>query len=205
MAQLYFTMMNQLKEKIGVIAGVLMLFAVWQFGYKNYLYQNQSETGLDWKLNRSLAEQTAFWFNMTGLGARVYANSTAPHIVSLNHIRVISIDTPCNGIPMMFLYAAFILVYPGSWRRKTWFVLGGLVFLHILNLCRIIGLSYLSYYAPGQFEFNHKYLFQIVVYSTTISIWLFFILYGFDEKVKIREGIREFFSVKVLNRFSQII
>jgi exosortase family protein XrtF len=197
--------MNQLKEKIGVLAGALILFAVWQFGYKNYLYQNQSESGLDWRLNRSLGEQTAFWFNMTGLKARVYANSTAPHIVSLNHIRVISIDTPCNGIPMMFLYAAFILVYPGSWRRKTWFVLGGLVFLHILNLCRIIGLSYLSYYAPGQFEFNHKYLFQIVVYSATISIWLFFILYGFDEKVKIREGIREFFSVKVFNRVSQII
>ena len=198
-------MKSKFKETLRVLAGALILFVVWQFGYKNYLYQNQSESGLDWKLNRSLGEQAAFWFNMTGLEARVYANSTAPHIVSLNHIRVISIDTPCNGIPMMFLYAAFILVYPGSWQRKTWFVLGGLVFLHILNLCRIIGLSYLSFYAPGQFEFNHKYLFQIVVYSATISIWLFFILYGFDEKVKIREGIREFFSFKVFNRITQII
>jgi len=105
----------------------------------------------------------------------------------------------------MFLYAAFILVYPGSWRRKTWFVLGGLVFLHILNLSRIIGLSYLSYYAPGLFEFNHKFLFQIVVYSVTISIWLFYILYGSDEKIRIREGIREFFSLKVFNRITQII
>jgi exosortase family protein XrtF len=197
--------MNHLKDKIRVLAGALLLFVVWQFGYKNYLYQNQSESGLDWRLNRSLGEQTAFWFNMIGLKARVYADSTAPHIVSLNHIRVISIDTPCNGIPMMFLYAAFILVYPGSWRRKTWFVLGGLVFLHILNLCRIIGLSYLSYYAPGLFEFNHKFLFQIVVYSVTISIWLFYILYGSDEKIRIREGIREFFSFKVFNRITQII
>jgi exosortase family protein XrtF len=197
--------MNHFKEKIGVLAGALILFVVWQFGYKNYLYENQSESGLDWKLNRSLGEQAAFWFNMTGFEARVYANSTAPHIVSLNHIRVISIDTPCNGIPMMFLYAAFILVYPGSWRRKTWFVLGGLVFLHFLNLCRIIGLSYLSYYAPDFFEFNHKFLFQIVVYSVTISIWLFYILYGSDEKIRIREGIREFFSFKVFNRITQII
>jgi len=197
--------MNNLNGKIRVLAGALILFVVWQFGYKNYLYKNQSESGLDWRLNRSLGEQAAFWFNMTGFEARVYANSTAPHIVSLNHNRVISIDTPCNGIPMMFLYAAFILVYPGSWRRKTWFVLGGLVFLHLLNLSRIIGLSYLSYYAPGLFEFNHKFLFQIVVYSVTISIWLFYILYGSDEKIRIREGIHEFFSLKVFNRITQII
>jgi exosortase family protein XrtF len=205
----YFIKMGQLtillKEKAGVLLGALLLFAIWQFGYKDYLYQNQSESGLDWNLNRSLAHQTSYWFKMAGYDTRVFADQTAPHILSLNNIKVITIDTPCNGIPMMFLYAAFILVYPGSWKRKLYFIAGGLFVLHVLNLARIIGLAYLSYYAPGYFAINHKFIFQIVVYSVTISIWFFFVLYGFDEKYRLKSAIRDFFSFRVWQRISQII
>jgi len=193
------------KEKAGAVLGALLLFAVWQFGYKNFLYLNQSESGLDWKVNRSLAHQTAAWFQLAGFETRVYADKTAPHIMDLNGRKSITIDTPCNGIPMMFLYVAFILVYPGSWSRKLWFSGLGLVILHLLNLSRIIGLSYLSYYAPGYFEVNHKFLFQILVYAVTISIWLFFVLYGFDRNIQLKQGFRDFFSFRVFNRFSQII
>jgi exosortase family protein XrtF len=194
-----------LKGKTTVILGALLLFGLWHFGYKNYLYLNQSESGLDWKVNRSLAHQTAAWFNLNGYETRVYADKTAPHIMDLNGRKAITIDTPCNGIPMMFLYVAFIFVYPGSLSRKLWFSLVGLVMLHLLNLARIIGLSYLSYYAPGYFEINHKFLFQILVYAVTISIWLFFVMYGFDRNVRLKEAFRDFFSFRFFQRFSQII
>jgi exosortase family protein XrtF len=198
-------MLTLVKEKGALILGALLLFGIWQFGYKNYLYLNQSETGLDWKVNRSLAHQTAVWFRLAGFETKVYADKTAPHILDLNGRKSITIDTPCNGIPMMFLYVAFILIYPGSWSRKIWFSISGLMVLHLLNLARIIGLSYLSYYAPGYFEINHKFLFQIVVYAVTIAIWLFFVLYGFDRNIRLREAIRDFFSFRVFQRFSQII
>ncbi len=194
-----------LKDKIIPLLAVLVLYAVWQFGYKNYLYLNQSESGLDWKINRSLTHQTAAWFRLTGFETRVYADQTAPHIMDLNGRRAITIDTPCNGIPMMYLYVAFILVYPGSWSRKWWFSISGLSILHLLNLTRIIALSYLSIYAPGYFEINHKFIFQVLVYSVTIGIWIFFVLYGFDRKYQLREALRDFFSIRVFQRFYQII
>jgi exosortase family protein XrtF len=194
-----------MKDGAVIVAGVLLLAAIWFFGYKNHLYLNQSESGLDWNVNRSLAHQTAAWFKVMGYETKVYADSTAPHIMDLNGRKAITIDTPCNGIPMMYLFTAFILVYPGSWKRKGWFIGGGLIILHILNLIRIIALSYLSYYAPGYFEINHKFLFQIAVYSVTISIWFFFILYGFDEKYQLKNAIRDFFSPRVVKRISQII
>ena len=193
------------KDKLIPILAAALLFAVWQFGYKNYLYQNQSESGLDWKINRSLTHQTAAWFRFTGFETRVYADRTGPHLIDLNGRKSISIDTPCNGLPMMFLYMAFILVYPGSWRRKIGFCLTGLGILHLLNLGRIIGLTYLSFYAPGYFEINHKFIFQVLVYSVTIGIWIFFVLYGFDRKYQLREALRDFFSLRVFQRFSQII
>jgi exosortase family protein XrtF len=194
-----------LKEKIIPLLAAVLLFAVWQFGYKNYLYLNQSESGLDWKINRSLTHQTAAWFRFTGFETRVYADQTGPHLIDLNGRKSISIDTPCNGLPMMFLYMAFILVYPGSWKRKIFFSLAGLGILHFLNLGRIIGLTYLSYYAPGYFEINHKFIFQALVYSVTIAIWIFFVLYGNDKNYRLSLAFRDFFSARVFQRFSQII
>jgi hypothetical protein len=44
-----------------------------------------------------------------------------------------------------------------------------------------------------------------VVYSVTISIWFFFILYGFDEKYQLKNAIRDFLSPRVVKRFAQII
>ena len=193
------------KEKIIVVVSALLLYGIWELGYKNHLYLNQDKSGLDWNVNRSLAHQTAAWFEIAGFKTRVYADKTAPHILDLNKRKVITIDTPCNGIPMMYLFAAFILVYPGFWKRKIGFIAAGLILLHLLNLTRIIALGYLSYYAPGYFEINHKFLFQIVVYSVTISIWFFFILYGFDEKYQLKNAIRDFLSPRVVKRFAQII
>jgi len=153
------------KEKIQLVLGAVLLYGLWHFGYEEYLAKNLGETGLDWNFNRAIAWQTAAWFALFGYDIKVTSFQIYPHLMYLNGEPIISIDTPCNGIPMLYLFGSFVLVYPGPWKRKLVFIPAGLMVIHGLNLFRIIALSYISIYSSDYFYFNHKYLFQIIVYG----------------------------------------
>ena len=193
------------KEKIVLVAGGLALYALWIFGYEGYLAKNTTPTGLDWNLNRLLALATGGWFSLFGQLATVETFSIYPHLLFLNGQPIISVDTPCNALPMMYLFASFVLVYPGSWKRKALFIPAGVLFINLLNLVRIIALSYVSIYMEDYFYFNHKYAFQIAVYTLVISLWLYWAFYGHDQRVSWMEGIRDFVRFRFFQRLGQLI
>jgi exosortase family protein XrtF len=193
------------KEKIQMVLGAVLLYGLWHFGYEEYLAKNLGETGLDWNFNRGLAWQTAAWFAMFGYDANVTSFQIYPHLMYLNGEAIISIDTPCNGIPMLYLFGSFVLVYPGPWKRKLVFIPAGMMVIHGLNLIRIIALSYISIYSSDYFYFNHKYLFQIIVYGLILSLWFYWILYGQDLKTGWVQGLKDFIRLRFFSRLSQII
>src|SRR6266568_2870732 len=66
------------------------------------------------------------------------------YAVFLGHdpiIRTIGIDgtnglwigDPCNGITIFALFTFFIIAYPGSWKKKLWFIPLGITLIHTLN------------------------------------------------------------------------
>lgn len=195
----------QHKDKLILIAGGLALYALWVFGYEGFLAKNTSSSGLDWNLNRLLAWTTGGWFWILGNTPSVQTYSIYPHLLYLNGEPIISVDTPCNALPMMYLFASFILVYPGSWKRKALFIPVGVLFIHLLNLVRIIALAYISIYMEDYFYFNHKYAFQIAVYGLVISLWIFWALYGHDQRVRLVDGIRDFVRFRFVQRLGQLI
>jgi exosortase family protein XrtF len=195
----------QHKEKIGMLVGAMLLFALWHFGYEGYLAKDLSDSSFNWQFNRMLTNQTGFWFALLGYEVKVTSFQIYPHLMYLNGDPIISVDTPCNGLPMLYLFASFILVYPGPWKRKLIFIPAGLIIIHGINLIRIILLSYISLYSSDYFYFNHKYLFQIIVYGLVISMWLYWILYGQDLKISWFQGLKDFIRLRFFSRLSQFI
>jgi len=193
------------KDKIQLVFGGLALYALWHFGYENYLALDRGETGLDWHINRFLGLETATWFSMFGYETKVVNFQIYPHLMYLDNLPIISIDTACNGLPMLYLFSAFVLIYPGTWKRKAIFIPAGLLIIHLLNVVRIISLSYISIYSPDYFYFNHKYLFQIIVYALVITLWFFWVLYGRDPKVSWLQGFKEFVTLKFFKKLGQLI
>src|ERR1043165_6711721 len=43
------------------------------------------------------------------------------------------IGSNCNSITLFFLFAVFVLAYPGHQKNKIWFVPLGILSIHILN------------------------------------------------------------------------
>ncbi len=99
----------------------------------------------------------------------------------VENIRTIGIDgtsgvwigDPCNGLTLFSLFSGFVIAYPGSVKKKLWFIPLGLVLIHLLNVLRITALALILHYSqdPAVLEFNHTYTFTIIVYGFVLYLW----------------------------------
>ena len=192
-------------DKINMVLSAILLYSAWHFGYEEFLAKNTTSSGIDWNLNRLLGYETAAWFSLFGYDAKVITYQIYPHLMYLDNKPIISIDTPCNGLPMLYLFASFVIAYPGTVKRKLTFITAGILIIHVLNIIRIIVLSYISIYYADYFYFNHKYAFQIIVYTVVIAMWFYWVLYGNDPKTKWLAGIKDFICFRFIGRLNQLI
>ncbi|HET6990747.1 MAG TPA: archaeosortase/exosortase family protein [Bacteroidia bacterium] len=106
-------------------------------------------------------------------------------------IRTIGIDgthglwigDPCNGLTLFALFTSFILAYPGSWKHKLWFIPLGISLIHTMNIIRLTSLCIIVLKKPEWLEFNHTYLFQVLMYGFIFLLWYIWIK-KFSEKPK---------------------
>lgn len=81
------------------------------------------------------------------------------------------IGEPCNGIKVMGLFAIFIIAFPGPWKHKIWFILVGVLIIHIANALRVSGLTIISAKWPQYLDFNHNVTFQVLIYGIIFAMW----------------------------------
>lgn len=94
--------------------------------------------------------------------------------IYLGQERVLSIGDPCNGLEVMVLYAGLILCLPATLKRKSVFLLTGLVSIEILNLIRCAALVRIYLTHPEYLDFSHHYLFTFLVYAFIFWLWFLF-------------------------------
>jgi exosortase family protein XrtF len=85
------------------------------------------------------------------------------------------IGDPCNGLTLFALFSLFIVAYPGNWKHKLWYIPVGVTLIHMLNIVRIAALCIITQKSPEMLDFNHTYLFQILMYGFIFLMWYFWI------------------------------
>lgn len=85
------------------------------------------------------------------------------------------IGGPCNGITLMFLFAIFVIAYPGNIKNKLWYVPLGILIVHTINIIRIIALAMIAYYNYEYLDFNHTYTFTFLAYSAVFGLWMLWV------------------------------
>ena len=83
----------------------------------------------------------------------------------------------CNGLELFALFTGFIIIFPGNWKNKVWYIPLGIIVLHFFNVLRIIGLVFSGYYDRSYLHFNHKYTFTIIMYLLTFVGWILWVKY----------------------------
>lgn len=81
----------------------------------------------------------------------------------------------CTGIYEMIILSSIILSYPTNIKNKFYGIIFGIVTIYILNMIRLISMSYILIYYTNKFDFIDRYIWQIslvIFISLTYITWL---------------------------------
>ena len=91
----------------------------------------------------------------------------------------IAITHGCSGLKQIIQFALLIMLFPGPWKHKLWYIPMGMFIVHITNLFRIIGLAEILEIIPDYWKFSHDYIFRPIFYIVIFSLWVIWV-----EKIK---------------------
>lgn len=156
----------------------VLLYGIWYLIYQDWLHRSGQ---IDLAVIRSL-EGAATWI-LKVAGYKLLDES------AIDNVRTIGIDgthglwigDPCNGITLFSLFVGFLLVFPGPWKHKLWFIPIGMLAIHVLNILRVVALTLIVYYFPDPavLDFNHTYTFTLLVYAFVFGLWYWWVV-GFS-------------------------
>ena len=117
-----------------------------------------------------------FWFkNFIGdsvvasaaaiLSAAGYELTYYKRLITLEGGRGIYFADLCLGIAPMVIFSGFIISYGNNLKNKLWFIPMGLMFIHVINIFRIIALVLIQAYYLQYFKFAHDYLYVVITYG----------------------------------------
>lgn len=166
-----------------ILLRFVLIYIVFVLLYQLYLNHYDSEV-VD-PFTRWVAKQVAFLQNKFGFPTDLLDNLKLHSILFQTDGRFTTrMVEGCNVISVAILFSAFIFAfYKGT---KTFFyILAGIIILHILNVSRItlLNIIYLEY--PQYEKVGHDYIFPSIIYGGVIALWLIWIQYfALDRKEK---------------------
>lgn len=153
-----------------VLASVLYLslYLLYQFVVKKYTWYDQKFIG-------QIIQGADFVLEKLGYTTFKVLQDRDMQVIGIDGSNGVWVGSNCNAITLFSLFAIFIIAYPGQHKHKWWFILSGIIAIHLLNILRVVGLALLSLKAPEYLDFNHTYTFTFLIYGFIFSLWMLWI------------------------------
>ena len=84
----------------------------------------------------------------------------------------VSVNHSCSGLKQFYQWIVLMLLYPGPWKHKTWFIPMGLGIIHLVNLFRIVGMTFVTIHLPQHWDFIHDYVMRPFFYVVMFALWV---------------------------------
>jgi exosortase/archaeosortase family protein len=97
----------------------------------------------------------------------------------------LEINDSCSGIKQIMQFVILMLVFPGPWKHKTWFIPLGVVIVHLTNVLRIIILAVVAANSPGNIKSTHDSYMRIMFYVVIFALWLLWV-----EKISVKKPVK---------------
>jgi exosortase H (IPTLxxWG-CTERM-specific) len=142
-----------------VIAGALS--ALYQFPY-------QERSGVQHWLDAYLAA----YARVAGLAIRLFDSNARVDGAGVLGSFSIRIVKDCDAMDVNILFAAGVLAFPSSWRRRLVGLASGLAAIFAANIARICGLYFIGSRAPSAFELAHREVFPLLLAALAAGVFL---------------------------------
>ncbi len=89
----------------------------------------------------------------------------------------IGVGASCSSVKQTIEFVALMLLYPGPWKHKLWFIPSGILIIHIVNIFRIVSLSVIlvNFKSQNVFTFSHDWILRPFFYVVIFGMWVFWV------------------------------
>lgn len=165
------------------------------FGAGFFLVEWLAQNGALAHYGESIAFQTS------ALSTLFHIPHTLDGLNIVTQTRTLVIVAECTAIFLMIAYAALILAYPFSIEIKALALLGGLIFIYLLNLARLVlTVAIADRVSNATFNYMHTIFFQGFMVLVLLVMWA--MLLSFDKNGKIPREALIFFGLVVVALFA---
>ncbi len=143
----------------------------WQGGLKHFLSQFAAFE----EAEEFLAHQVflpAAWFVNHIIGYDIH---TLHNTLYFPHNGYIAVEGSCSGLKQFYQWFFLMLLFPGPWKHKTWFIPLGLLAIHFFNIIRIILLSVVVMHWPAHWDFIHLWILRPMYYLVMFLLWVWWV------------------------------
>ena len=118
-------------------------------------------------------------------------------IVTHNHVigvincndkySLINVAPECTSLKQWLHWLFLMLIFPGPWKHKAWYIPLGLVIIEFINVVRVVGITLCMIPFPDKFDFFHDYFFKTLFYFFIFIMWVVWVEKFLHKKEKIKK------------------
>lgn len=148
------------------------LFLLYQLYHSQYNTQNNE---VDY-FTKVVANQSSIVISLLGYKSDVLLHQSEPsYRLSVNNKYVVRVVEGCNAISLMILFVAFVIAFRGTVKKTIYFLIVGVLIIHILNIIRITLITIGLFHRPELEHILHGVLFPLIIYGTVFLLWIIWV------------------------------
>jgi exosortase/archaeosortase family protein len=104
----------------------------------------------------------------------ITVTSEPQSIITSNKVRLI-LGLGASGLKQMCQFIILIILFPGFWKNKIWFIPIGIIIMHFTNVFRVLCFVVLAIHWPQQIQYTHDNYLRLLFYIVIFILWLFWV------------------------------
>ena len=96
----------------------------------------------------------------------------------------------CASLKQWMHWLFLMILFPGPWKHKLWYIPVGLVIIEWTNVVRICGVLMMQIPWPNSFRLAHDYIFKIFFYLIIFLMWMLWVekFYNPKKQTKLKQN-----------------
>ena len=178
-----FVKKYRLESLVDVAVFAIIIYAFhwlwWTGGLKGFLLEYTGFHELELFMANQVFMPSA-WFVKHVIGYELNTYETTLYF--LPDKGYIEVNGSCSGLKQFYQWLFLMILFPGPWKKKLWYIPLGMLVIHLENIFRIIILSVILIHWPDQWHFLHDWVLRPFFYVVIFLMWVLWV-----EKVRGRK------------------
>ena len=182
------------KKYTSTIDVALFILLIFSFHFLYLGWQSISYFPIEGMVNRLFDSASALLFNQS---CWVLEHIFNVDIITHNHTigvmncndtySLINVAPECTSLKQWMHWLFLMILFPGPWKHKLWYIPAGLVVIEWVNVVRVVGITLCMIPFPDRFAFFHDYFFKTLFYFFIFIMWVVWVEKFLHRKEKIKQ------------------